>query len=70
MMNSILTTLEYNHTTGAFADQDGKEVQGLFGAGIAFPEKVVDKEKNVEYAVGLFKFKNYLERVMPDWVRN
>jgi len=44
-------------------------VSGLYGAGIAFPEKVLDPEKNVEYAVGLFKFMKYLQRVVPAWIR-
>jgi hypothetical protein len=28
---------------------------------------VVDPEGNVEFAVGLYKFMNYLKRVVPNW---
>ena len=34
----------------------GEKIAGLFGADIAFPERVVDPEGNVEYAVGLWTF--------------
>ncbi|KAM7209598.1 Pyridine nucleotide-disulfide oxidoreductase domain containing protein [Naviculisporaceae sp. PSN 640] len=61
--------LVFNHETGGFHDKtSGKEVQGLFGAGIAFPERVVDPEGNVEHAVGFFKFMKFLKRVVPQWV--
>ena len=57
----------YNNKTGAFADQEGNEVRGLYGAGIAWPERVTDPEGNVEHAVGLWKFMSYLQRVVPTW---
>jgi hypothetical protein len=57
----------YDHMTGGFADGKGQKVRGLYGAGIAWPERVVDPEGNVEYAVGLWKFMNYLKRVVPAW---
>lgn len=61
--------LIFNHETGGFHDEtNGKEVRGLFGAGIAFPERVTDPEGNVEYAVGFFKFMKFLKRVVPQWV--
>lgn len=61
--------LVFNHETGGFHDKtNGKEVKGLFGAGIAFPERVVDPEGNVELAVGFFKFMRFLKRVVPEWV--
>jgi alpha-1,3/alpha-1,6-mannosyltransferase len=59
--------VKYNNTSGGFADNKGKKVQGLYGAGIAWPEKVVDPQGNTEYAVGLWKFMKYLKRVVPDW---
>ena len=59
--------MKYNHTTGGFEDKKGKKVKGLYAAGIAWPERVVDPEGNVEYAVGLWKFMTYLKRVVPDW---
>ncbi|MBH1945667.1 hypothetical protein I5L01_15745 [Erythrobacter sp. YJ-T3-07] len=62
-------TLEFDHETGGFKDANtGKELPGLFGAGIAFPERVIDKEGNVEHAVGFFKFMKFLKRVVPEWV--
>lgn len=61
--------IQFNNETGGFTDaRTGKIVPGLFGAGIAFPEKVVDPEGNVEYAVGFFKFMKFLNRVIPEWV--
>lgn len=58
----------FEHTTGSFEDGgSGERVPALYGAGIAFPEKVVDPEGNVEYAVGLFKFMNFLKKVVPQW---
>lgn len=59
--------LRYNDRTAGFSDASGKTVKGLYGAGIAWPEKVTDPEGNVEHAVGLAKFMNYLKRVVPDW---
>lgn len=59
--------VKYNNETGGFEDKDGKQVTGLYGAGIAFPERVVDPEGNVEYAVGLAKFMKFLKRVVPAW---
>lgn len=41
---------------------------GLYGFGIAFPEKVTDRYGITETSVGLFKFSNYLERVLPIWL--
>ncbi|KAG9229935.1 hypothetical protein BJ875DRAFT_386255 [Amylocarpus encephaloides] len=59
--------VKYNHETGAFADKEGKAVKGLYAVGIAWPERVVDPEGNVEYAVGLWKFMSFLKRVVPKW---
>lgn len=58
----------YDNTTGGFADEKGEKVEGLFGAGIAWPERVVDPEGNIEHAVGLWKFMSYLQRVVPNWL--
>ena len=41
---------------------------GLFGCGIAFPEKHVNRFGHQEYRVGLWKFMAYLQRVMPIWL--
>ncbi len=62
-------SLEFDPLTGGFRDTEGEgqKVQGLYGAGIAWPNRVTDPEGNVEYAVGLAKFMNFLKKVVPDW---
>ncbi|KAH6713786.1 hypothetical protein BKA61DRAFT_643653 [Leptodontidium sp. MPI-SDFR-AT-0119] len=57
----------YNNKTAGFTDAKGEKVKGLYAAGIAWPEQVTDPEGNVELAVGLGKFMNYLKRVTPEW---
>jgi hypothetical protein len=57
----------YDHRTGGFDDKKGNKVKGLYAAGIAFPEMVVDPEGNTEYAVGMGKFMSYLKKVVPEW---
>jgi len=51
----------YDHTRGQIAP-------GLYGIGIAFPEGAHDPEGNFEYRVGLWKFMDYLTRVLPTWL--
>jgi hypothetical protein len=52
-----------------YDDRTGIIGPGLFGAGIAFPERVIDPERNYgEYNVGILKFMKYLERVVPLWI--
>lgn len=58
-----------DNESGSFYDQDGGLVKGLYGAGIAFPERVVDPYGNVEFAVGFFKFMNFAKRVCPVWMQ-
>lgn len=53
--------LEYNDRSGIIAP-------GLFGLGIAFPEAKTDRFGTVEYRVGLWKFMDYLNNVMPVWL--
>jgi hypothetical protein len=66
--NGALLTPEFDHVSGGFFDKDDQQViPGLYGAGIAFPERVVDPHGNVEYAVGFFKFMKFLKRVTPTW---
>ncbi|EAW15118.1 uncharacterized protein ACLA_057740 [Aspergillus clavatus NRRL 1] len=59
---------DFDHETGGFYDQNGRTIKGLYGAGIAFPERTVDPHGNVEYAVGFFKFMKFIKRVSPQWV--
>ncbi|WP_133130197.1 pyridine nucleotide-disulfide oxidoreductase [Legionella yabuuchiae] len=54
--------LDYNRHNGIIAP-------GLFGLGIAYPEAQQDRYGTLEYRVGLFKFMDYLERVMPLWLK-
>lgn len=56
-----------------FATQDQNAggasfIPGLFGAGIAFPERVTDPAGNVEHAVGFWKFMRFLKRAVPQWI--
>ncbi|KAL4927891.1 uncharacterized protein BDV17DRAFT_282339 [Aspergillus undulatus] len=59
--------LTWDSSFGGFTDHDGGIIPGLHGAGIAFPERVVDPYGNVEHAVGFFKFMKFLKRVTPLW---
>ncbi|KAK6438125.1 hypothetical protein LTR95_005670 [Oleoguttula sp. CCFEE 5521] len=61
---------KYDHSSGGFNYDSNSEskVPGLFGAGIAFPERVTDPHGNVEYAVGFFKFMRYIKKVVPGWI--
>lgn len=62
-------TVEHDGLTGRFVSvHNGTHVPGLFGAGIAFPERVTDPAGNIEHAVGFWKFMRFLKRVVPQWV--
>ncbi len=65
--NGTTLDLVYDNHTAGFTDSKGDKIRGLYAAGIAWPERVTDPEGNVELAVGLAKFMNYLKRVVPDW---
>ncbi len=52
--------LDYNSSNGILAP-------GLFGVGIAFPEYVIDPYGYGQYRVGLKKFIEYLQCVLPLW---
>ncbi|KAI0466387.1 hypothetical protein F4859DRAFT_307278 [Xylaria cf. heliscus] len=69
--------VEYDDLNGRFykkndskSEHDREYVPGLFGAGIAFPERVTDPHGNVEHAVGFWKFMKFVKRVVPDWVKS
>ncbi|MCB1828305.1 MAG: NAD(P)-binding domain-containing protein [Coxiellaceae bacterium] len=53
-----------------YSNQTGIIRQGLYGIGIAFPELKTNREGISEYRVGLWKFMDYLHRVMPLWLEN
>ena len=50
----------YQETTGIIAP-------GLFGLGIAYPQAQFDPLGNREYRVGLWKFMDYLNTILPIW---
>ncbi len=54
--------LDYNPVNGILAP-------GLFGLGIAFPERATDRYGYVEYRVGLKKFMDHINAVLPLWLR-
>ena len=43
---------------------------GLFGIGIAFPELISDPFGQKEYNVGLYKFNNYIQKILPLWCKS
>jgi hypothetical protein len=55
------TINDYNTLTGQIE-------QNIYGVGIAFPEHVTDKAGNTEANVGLWKFMNFIDRNMPNWI--
>ncbi len=57
-----LDEFSYNNKCGIIAP-------GLFGCGIAFPEVTTDPLGNIESKVGLWKFMNYLDKVVPLWLK-
>jgi hypothetical protein len=65
----------FDNSNGRFFEENDSSspnekiyVPGLYGAGIAFPERVTDPHGNVEYAVGFWKFMKFVKRVVPSWV--
>lgn len=53
--------LNYHENLGIIAP-------GLFGFGVAFPEKYRDSFGHEDHRVGLWKFMDYLKRVLPIWL--
>lgn len=58
---SDMEALNYNPTNGIIAP-------GLFGFGIAFPERIQDPLGHQEFNVGLWKFMKYIKRILPIWM--
>jgi cation diffusion facilitator CzcD-associated flavoprotein CzcO len=52
-----------------YMEQSGIIAPGLFGFGIAFPEAKMNPLGAMEYRVGLWKFMEYLCRIMPVWLK-
>ena len=66
----------FDHEKGSFnyakESHDGTRgdlvrLPGMYGAGIAFPERVKDPHGNVEMAVGFLKFMKFVRRVVDKW---
>jgi len=57
-----LESVHYNPQSGIIAP-------GLFGIGIGFPECHENPFGIKEYAVGLWKFLKYIDRIMPVWMK-
>lgn len=53
----------------SYIEECGIIAPGLFGVGIAFPEGKYNPLGIYEYRVGLWKFMDYLQRVMPIWLK-
>lgn len=55
-------SLEHNDRTGIIAP-------GLFGLGIAFPEAKTDPYGQTSHQVGVWKFMDYITRILPLWMQ-
>lgn len=62
ILSQDLDCRKYDAHTGIIAP-------GLFGLGIAYPELVTDRYGISESSIGLFKFANYLTKVLPLWMQ-
>jgi len=66
--NRTLPHIEgFGNTT--YNDKTGIIAPGLFGVGIGFPQAQVDPFLNLEYRVGLWKFADYLNCIIPIWFK-
>lgn len=52
-----------------YDDKTGIIAPGLFGVGIAFPEVQFDPLGHLQVRVGLWKFIDYINRMMPFWLK-
>ncbi len=55
-------SLHYDDRTGIIAP-------GLFGLGIAFPQAKFNRLGHLEHRVGLWKFMDYLNAILPIWLK-
>lgn len=51
-----------------YDDKTGIIAPGLFGFGIAFPQAKFDRLGHLEHRVGLWKFMDYLNSILPIWL--
>lgn len=52
-----------------YDDRTGIIAPGLFGLGIAFPQAKFNPLGQLEYRVGLWKFMDYLNTILPIWIK-
>lgn len=53
-----------------YDDKTGIIAPGLFGLGIAFPQSQFDRLGHLEFRVGLWKFMDYLNSILPIWLKS
>lgn len=53
----------------SYLENCGIIAPGLFGIGIAFPQAKVNELEILEYRVGLWKFIEYLDEILPIWLK-
>ncbi len=52
-----------------YDDKTGLIAPGLFGLGVAFPQAKLTRLGHLEHLVGLWKFMDYLNLIMPIWLQ-
>lgn len=62
-INDQTQITHYNEKSGVIAP-------GLFGIGIAFPDKRSDENGNEAYCIGFDCFMEYAQQIVPYWVQN
>ncbi|WRT70467.1 uncharacterized protein IL334_007465 [Kwoniella shivajii] len=60
--------LQFDQHTSGFTHND-RRITGLYGLGIAHPEKTEDPKGHIEDNVGVTKFLKFAERVQDTWVK-
>ncbi len=53
----------------AYDDKTGIIAPNLFGCGIAFPQAKFNRIGHLEHRVGLWKFMEHLDEMLPIWVK-
>ncbi len=56
------------YPNASYSDTTGIIAPGLFGFGIGYPQMKLDRLGNKTYRVGLWKFMDYLNSVLPIWM--
>ncbi|MCF6767012.1 hypothetical protein L3V86_01335 [Thiotrichales bacterium 19S11-10] len=61
--------IKINHDViNHYCEHSGIIAPGVFGVGIAYPQSIQSPIGTVEGHVGLWKFSNYLDQVLPIWL--